>query len=168
MKVIDLKFGDYIYFDSVEPFIYIGNGNCQKSWKSICVSFSEIEKSRITKIQRYVPYKVHEIRRTEKGTNYTINGGDKGVDNVFRLETIYERKEILDDKEKEWLGNFIRSTKMKVLSVYKINVGGEEERICINYRNGASRCHLLPPFEKGIMYKGMELNKEYSLEELGL
>lgn len=165
MTINDLKFGDYIYFDGTEPFIYIGNGNCQRPWSAVCVSFQDITKSSITKIQRYVPYKVHEIRRTEKGTNYTINGGDKGVDNVFRLETIYERKEILDDKEKEYLSAVIKPFKHMVKYILK-DCGTTEEYISIGLKN--NEYLNFPYFKSGKMYKGMQLDKKYSLEELGL
>ncbi len=166
MKVDDLKFGDYIYFDNdTNPFIYIGNGNCQRPWHSVCVSFQDISKSKITKIQRYVP---------ANEALCTIHPSIK--DSIFALQIIYERKEILDKKEKEWLGNFIKSTKMKNVKIKKwLGASGKNEYLQIlyeifnwEYKTLRSDSLYLPIFKKNTMYKSMELNREYSLEELGL
>ena len=74
-------------------------------------------------------------------------------------------KEILDEEEKEYLSNVIRPFRDKVKYIVKetfIN----EEFINITIKNDSSLC--FPCFEKETMYKGMEEDKEYTLEELGL
>ena len=79
---------------------------------------------------------------------------------VHDLELI---KEILDEKEKEYLNNVIKPFKNKVIFIQKdssrfgdfIKIGIKND-IDIN----------LPFFEKGKMYKGMELDKKYTLTEL--
>lgn len=85
-------------------------------------------------------------------------------------EIIKLPKQILDDKEKEYLSNLIKPYKKYVKyikkSSYKVN-----ERITICYHEYVGNCTLgfsLPSFEKGTMYKGMKTNKQYTLEELGL
>ena len=44
----------------------------------------------------------------------------------------------------------------------------EDEFIVIIYRERESKAMALPCFKEGTMYKGMEVGKEYTLEELGL
>lgn len=81
------------------------------------------------------------------------------VENGYIVE-----KEILDEKEKEYLSNLIKPFKHKVEYITKvcysgkhyINIDLSDEEIC------------LPYFKKGTMYKGMEEEKEYTLEELNL
>lgn len=76
--------------------------------------------------------------------------------------------DILTDKEKAYLSAVIKPFREDVKCIMKFKrypVEKEFIRICMkdNYDN----C-ILPDFEKGTMYKGMERGKEYTLEELGL
>ena len=85
----------------------------------------------------------------------------------IKYETIYKRKEpILDDKEKEYLGNVIRPFRNEVIYIVKkIYNHREKEYIAINLKNDTI---FLPNFKENTMYKNMKINKEYTLEELGL
>ena len=74
-------------------------------------------------------------------------------------------KEILDDVEKEYLLNIIKPFKDKVGYICK-NRFSVEEFISITIVNDSQI--QLPNFKKNTMYKGMELNKKYTLKELGL
>ena len=66
--------------------------------------------------------------------------------------------------EKEYLSNVIKPCRHKI--EYIIKTGSySEEYISISLPHEDVD---LPCFEKGTMYKGMEANKEYTLEELGL
>ena len=83
----------------------------------------------------------------------------------IKYETIYKREEpILDDKEKEYLGNVIRPFKDEVNALVKMSIS-KREYICIKLEKD---CVYLPYFTKDTMYKNMEVNKEYTLKELGL
>jgi len=75
-------------------------------------------------------------------------------------------KPILDEKEKEYLSAVIRPWKNKIGYIEK-RYGIDNEWIEIYLKKGNSYTNL-PRFKKGTMYKGMELDKEYTLEELGL
>lgn len=87
------------------------------------------------------------------------------VKRPIKYETIYKREEpILDDKEKEYLGNVIRPFKDEVNALVKMAIL-KRKYICIKLEN---ECVYLPYFNKDTMYKNMELNTEYTLEELGL
>ena len=80
------------------------------------------------------------------------------------LEEEYDPK-ILTDKEKAYLSAVVKPFKGKVKTVEKVSFGGEEEYLKILFEMDLMS---LPFFAKGTMYKGMEANKRYTLEELGL
>lgn len=79
------------------------------------------------------------------------------------------KKPILDEKEKEYLNNLIKPFSDRVISISKCNCY-EYEYIVIMYLDiGKNKGHIyLPCFKRGTMYKGMEVGKEYSLEDLEL
>ena len=79
------------------------------------------------------------------------------------LEEEYE-PEILTEKEKAYLSAVVKPFKGKVKTVEKVSFG-EEEYLKILFEMDLMS---LPFFAKGTMYKGMEANKAYTLEELGL
>ena len=86
------------------------------------------------------------------------------------LEIIKFPKPILTDKEKKDLSGVIRPWRDKVESIRKFKSifdGYEFLIIKVKTEVGISTT-TLPYFKQGIMYKGMKLNKEYSLKELGL
>lgn len=82
-----------------------------------------------------------------------------------RPQTIYEFKEILDAKEKEYLSAVIRPFKGRVDYIKKFDITGKEF-ICIYLKNDEDID--FPYFKKGTMYKGMKPDKRYTLKELGL
>ena len=73
--------------------------------------------------------------------------------------------QILDDAEKRYLKGVIRPFRKSVISIEKSTIYGEGEAICIDTEKSDI---VLPPFEEGTMYEGMEVGREYTLEELGL
>ena len=89
------------------------------------------------------------------------------VERPTKYETVFERKEeILDNTEKNYLRSVIRPFRNEVKTIEK-NIMDDKEYICINLKNWLDT-FTLPRFKKGTMYKGMKLNKEYTLKELGL
>ena len=100
--------------------------------------------------------------------------GDRGwEENIYVLASLLNGKDeivklpkpILDDIEKEYLGAVIKPFKNSIKHIVKYKINKKKEYIEI--RLG---CEVIsfPMFDKGTMYKGMELNKNYSLDELGL
>ena len=87
------------------------------------------------------------------------------VDFANWLEQEYDPK-ILDDVEKAYLSAIIKPFGNKKIMIGRLrHLFGEEEYIWIDIDG----YHFtLPHFKKGEMYKGMELNKFYTSEELGL
>ena len=76
-------------------------------------------------------------------------------------------KPILDEKEMEYLSAVIRPFRDRVKYLFKgIFRSYNSEFIAIAFND--DDIMFFPSFEVGIMYKGMELEKEYTLEDLGL
>lgn len=95
------------------------------------------------------------------------------VERPVKYETVYERaeeekKEILDKVEKNYLTNVIKPFRKRVKFIRKIEsltFSAEKELLQIQLNDDDI---ALPYFEKNTMYKGMKLDKDYSLEELGI
>ncbi len=83
-------------------------------------------------------------------------------------KTVYETEtEILDKAEKRYLRGIIVPFKDKVICIRKSkNLIETLEYIAIELKGDSSIC--LPYFESNTMYKGMKLDKKYTLKELGL
>lgn len=82
------------------------------------------------------------------------------VENGYIVE-----KEILDEEEKEYLSNVIKPFRDKVKYIVKFDCLPEEYiSIVLPHDERID----LPCFKRGTMYKGMEEDKRYTLDELGL
>jgi len=82
------------------------------------------------------------------------------------LRIVKIEKPILDDVEKKFIGNIIKPFDIKDITKVKCTYQ-DKLFIIIRLTNGEEIC--LPFFSSTSgMYKGMELNKSYSPEELGL
>ena len=89
---------------------------------------------------------------------------------VPEYKTYYDqKKEILDEVEKRYLRGVIRPFKENVRFITKRRYwidSTEYNDISICIRNNSNI--ILPKFKANKMYKGMEMEKTYTLEELGL
>ena len=81
------------------------------------------------------------------------------------LEEEY-KPEILTDKEKAYLSAVIKPFRENTKYIEKRFFVLNSEYIMICFRNHETLS--FPTFKTGKMYKGMESDKEYTLEELGL
>ena len=89
------------------------------------------------------------------------------IERPIKYETIYESpKPTLDQKEKEYLEAVIRPFKNRVckISKEKLNCGIFFIKISVDEEWDID----LPTHRTDTEYKGMKLNKEYTLDELGL
>ena len=83
-------------------------------------------------------------------------------------------KPILDDIEKRYLESVLRPFKNRILFAKKTTIYDTDsgyEYVCfkvVTPDNEDYNYLVLPYFIKGTMYKGMKIDKNYSLEELGL
>lgn len=83
------------------------------------------------------------------------------------LEEEYDPK-ILTDKEKAYLSAVIKPFRKNVKCIVKFKrYSDQKEYIYMTMKKDDDYC-TLPVFEKGTMYKCMEVDKKYTLEELGL
>ena len=76
--------------------------------------------------------------------------------------------DILTDKEKAYLSAVIKPFRDRVKYITKMDITyskSKREFICIRINR---ECILFPKFARETMYKGMEANERYTLEELGL
>ena len=95
---------------------------------------------------------------------------DKFLDQKVEIEV----PDILDEKEKEYLGNVIKPFRDIVTKIAKLEtITGDAFYICIFVRpNVPSALSFdtieLPAFAKDTMYKNMVINTGYTLGELGL
>ena len=95
---------------------------------------------------------------------------DKFLDQKIEIEM----PDILDEKEKEYLGNVIKPFRDRVTKIAKFKtIRGDAFYICIFIKttvpNALSFAKIeLPAFAKDTMYKNMLYGVEYTLEELGL
>lgn len=85
-----------------------------------------------------------------------------------KYTTVYEYKpKILDNTEKRYLSNVIRPFRDKIKYISKYHSSAvNKEYIYIRIPNNTDI--MLPYFEENTMYKDMRLDKEYTLEELGI
>lgn len=93
----------------------------------------------------------------------------KGV--TWENSPICFRPPILDKVERRYLKTVFRPFHKKIISVYK-QLTNDEMRECL-FANLEPLANFgdymaFPMFEAGTMYKNMELNKNYTLEELGI
>ena len=79
-------------------------------------------------------------------------------------------KPVLDDVEKKYLSYVIKPFRDSVKYFYKFTCANGDYEAIVAKIEAYGYCDSLnfPKFKKGSMYKGMELIKEYSLEELDL
>ena len=87
------------------------------------------------------------------------------------VEIVKLSKQILDKEEKEYLSNIIKPFRKHIITIRKIqNYKYEFIEIVIYSTVEGTSCEVIsfPYFNKGKMYKGIEINKEYTLKELGL
>ena len=91
---------------------------------------------------------------------------DKFLDQTIEVEV----PDILDKKEKEYLSAVIKPFRDKIVSIKKLAFYEKKRKfIRIEYIDNSDKSSLcFPDLPNDEMYKGMEDNRPYKLEELGL
>ena len=111
-------------------------------------------------------YIINPFTKKENGILYNMIGKKAKL----TLEVLEVKNSILNEKEKKYLNDVISPFKEKVISISKTNF--HDNYFIVISVNGKSRGsfsnHTLPIFDEQDSYIGMELNKGYTLEELGL
>ena len=126
----------------------------------------------------YIKNSYYKYRLTEKsiefydGLNQQWNICPYRIIDLLNGDAEIIKKPILDDIERKYLSNVIKPFRDRVKCIVKrdYEMSYENEYIFIVFNDdGCMQIKMcFPSFKKGTMYKGMEVNKEYSLEDLGL
>lgn len=95
------------------------------------------------------------------------------VINALEDKCLLEHKEkILTKFEKDYLSSALHPFRKIIVTVSKHRLNNDFEYIAIRVKSlretDVEENMCFPAFKIGTMYKGMELDKKYSLEELGL
>lgn len=112
---------------------------------------------------------IYEITMTFRFSIGVFNHLFKNV--TWENGPICFRQPILDKVERRYLKTVFRPFHKRIISVYK-QLTNDEMRECLFAKleplANFGDCMAFPMFEAGTMYKNMELNKIYTLEELGI
>lgn len=166
----------YMLKDISEPFKENELALVEKQFTKSDLKDGDIVTKRNGEKRTLVGKYLHNVKRASPLTYYTEDLKDAGglkehdiikVERPVKYETVFERKEeILDGTEKKYLARVIKPFRHKVKSIMKRSEHSSLCYIKICLKNGNAA--YLPSFEENSMYKGMEPNREYTLEELGL
>lgn len=93
----------------------------------------------------------------------------KWEDEVSTYIEYIVKPQILDEPEQQYLSAVIKPFRDRVSYICKVNTLERygTQRIDIGFTDESIDMEL-PIFERGTMYKGMKIGKEYTLEELGI
>ena len=111
------------------------------------------------------------VNKIRTGCDYCHEGRNCRECCLKNLEWLNQeyKDPILDDVEREYLSAVIKPFRNKVKCIVKISVIGQPEEQYIRIVLGELGFMNFPNFNKNTgMYKGMEADRLYSLEELGL
>ena len=119
----------------------------------------------------------NKYKLTNRGLYYYDYNAEKWCHSIHSFERLllgYDeiiKLPILDDIEKKYLNNVIKPFRKHIITIRKIqNYKYEFIEIVIYSTVEGVSCEVIsfPYFNKGKMYQGMGVNREYTLEELGL
>ena len=85
-----------------------------------------------------------------------------------KWELVKIPKSILTEEEKEYLSYVIKPFRDEIEYIHKFTCPNSKKEYLMGFIKDIGYHLELPPFIKGTMYCGIELGKEYTLEELGL
>ncbi len=131
------------------------------------------EVAQLLGVELYNPFKIKGyddyFRLNENGLNYNFS---TNYCNDILMELIIGEleieKPILDDVEKHYLESVLRPFKNDVIYVKK-TLNHNYEHIVYKVKTFYGyNFHSFPDLKKHTMYKGMEVGKRYTIEELGL
>ena len=85
-----------------------------------------------------------------------------------RIEIV--KKPVIDETERKYLSAVIKPFRDRVKCISKNRFDGFERIFITYFSKLGNKDYILdlPAFEEGTMYKGMEVCKHYTLDELGL
>ena len=124
---------------------------------NICWRWTHFDKYRLTeeRLEFFANGNWHDVSST---LVYLLNGQAK----VVKIP-----KPILTEKEREYLSMVIKPFRDDIRCIHKYTCFNDTKEYLFGRTKDYSHLEF-PAFERGTMYRGMELCKEYTLEELGL
>lgn len=168
---VTYKVGDKVLLTKKRPSHWEQTGLMDKYLGKV-VTISEIYSSGIFEIKEDTTmwkwiFKFSEIIKKVNSKHFkSYPNNYTGILNIENGCVIEEtKKETLDKVEKEYLEAVLKPFKNKVDCIEKSEFNNLEY-ISIDIKKDASI--TLPNFPRDTMYNGMELNKKYTLKELGL
>jgi hypothetical protein len=99
--------------------------------------------------------------------SFFIYHKDMFSDKFLDQEVEIDVPEILDEEEKAYLSAFIKPWRKNITSIAK-NKSIDPNKEFISFVLNGKDTYILPRFDEGTMYKGMEEGRFYTLEDLGL
>lgn len=117
--------------------------------------------SEIDKLSNKVQEEYSNVISNRDKVNYL----KKQLKELIKESKKEENKPILNEEEREYLLTVIRPFRNKIVSISKEDCCNEDCFINVELENDAL---IFPYFKKETMYKGMKLEKQYTLKELGL
>lgn len=89
------------------------------------------------------------------------------VERPVKYETVFERKEeILNEAEKRYLSGVIKPFRDEIDFIRKEKWSDSEQYIVLVNKSSIRKTGTLPAFAKNTMYRNMEVDRDYTLEEL--
>ena len=85
-----------------------------------------------------------------------------------KWELVKIPKPLLTEEEREYLSYIIKPFRDEIEYIHKFTCPNSTKEYLMGFIKDIGYHLELPPFVKGTMYCGIELGKEYTLEELGL
>lgn len=142
------------------PTLY-GWGGLEKELELVeNLTISQLQ-SEIDKLSNKVQEEYSNVISNRDKVNYL----KKQLKELIKESKKEENKPILNEEEREYLLTVIRPFRNKIVSISKEDCCNEDCFINVELENDAL---IFPYFKKETMYKGMELEKQYTLKELGL
>lgn len=108
--------------------------------------------------------------REKFGCQIEVKRGECATDVLLEWMDQPYKEPILDDKEREYLSAVIKPFRdeVKFIKLPSYDCPNLTYTCIRMYDNCGNKMVRLPIFKRGTMYKGMKLDKNYTLEELGL
>lgn len=168
-EVIRAKYIVEHYKESgITTWIYIPEEKKENKMSETNLEHYKEDLKEIVKINFDNPRGVIKKIREIFGCQIKVERGEYATDALLEWMAQPFKEPILDDAEKKYLSAVIKPFRNKVeyIAKFKSACSENEQYIHIVFYEG----HYLsfPYFKANSMYKGMKLNKSYTLKELGL
>ena len=158
-----------LYIESgITTWMYIPEEKKEKDMKETNLEHYKEDLKEILLFKFDSPRAVIKLIREKCGCQIKVERGEHATDAILEWMAQPYREPILDDAEKKYLSEVIKPflSKIKYIAKFKSACSEDKQYIHIGFYEGDGL--TFPYFKENSMYKGMELNKAYTLKELRL